>query len=229
VTLEYKQFQGSKVPISSTDSNRFQREAVSAAPVMLTLGLIPQSISAPFAVCVGHAHSNVHPLARFERDRQNSRVYRGSMDLLVRRRMLVAAGRMRERESNASLAPRVGSDARLESWEHSARGQGLSQWSNAGRVRKAASELRSAFPMEYRRAVFGVDDPFTRRKCSVEGGPLRFRKVVPHIGGHTLEATYCRPHVGGQQATTHTWLSPKCACQRAIFELRHSHTYGSCQ
>eukprot|EP00955_Chlamydomonas_euryale_P086571 364226-Chlamydomonas_euryale.AAC.2 len=96
------------------------------------------------------------------------------MDLLVGRRMLVAAGRMRERENNASLAPRVRSDARLVCWEHSERGRGLSQRSNAVWVRKAASEPRSAFPVEYRRAVFGVDDPFTWCKCSVERGPQRW-------------------------------------------------------
>eukprot|EP00955_Chlamydomonas_euryale_P075661 362399-Chlamydomonas_euryale.AAC.6 len=35
-----------------------------------------------------------------------------------------------------------------------------------------ASELRSALPVNYRRADFGVDDPFTQCKCSVEWGPL---------------------------------------------------------
>eukprot|EP00955_Chlamydomonas_euryale_P049729 354335-Chlamydomonas_euryale.AAC.5 len=29
----------------------------------------------------------------------------------------------------------------------------------------------SAYPVEYRRAHFWVDDPFTGRKCSVEWGP----------------------------------------------------------
>eukprot|EP00955_Chlamydomonas_euryale_P064359 358954-Chlamydomonas_euryale.AAC.2 len=38
-------------------------------------------------------------------------------------------------------------------------------------VRKAASEPRSAFPVENRRADFGVEDPFIRRECSMEWGP----------------------------------------------------------
>eukprot|EP00955_Chlamydomonas_euryale_P015801 169060-Chlamydomonas_euryale.AAC.2 len=59
-----------------------------------------------------------------------------------------------------------------KSWEHWGRGRGLSQRSNALRVRNAASEPRSTFPVEYRRADFGVDDPFTRRKCYVELGPM---------------------------------------------------------
>eukprot|EP00955_Chlamydomonas_euryale_P049186 354195-Chlamydomonas_euryale.AAC.9 len=36
----------------------------------------------------------------------------------------------------------------------------------------AASEPCSAFPVEHQRVDFGVDKPFTRRKCSVERGPV---------------------------------------------------------
>eukprot|EP00955_Chlamydomonas_euryale_P049312 354229-Chlamydomonas_euryale.AAC.6 len=118
----------------------------------------PQRPSGPCAQTSFHstargvAGGSYGAVESFERGRQDSRVYRGSMDLLVRRRMLVAAVRVRERESNASLALRVGSDARLESWEHSEKGRGFSQRSNALGVWKAASEPHSTFPVEYRRA-----------------------------------------------------------------------------
>eukprot|EP00955_Chlamydomonas_euryale_P113817 366236-Chlamydomonas_euryale.AAC.6 len=71
-------------------------------------------------------------------------------------------------------------------WEHSERGRGLSQRSNAFRVRKAASKPLSTFPVEYRRADFGVEDPFTQRECSVEWGPLtRYAACVVHTRAPT--------------------------------------------
>eukprot|EP00955_Chlamydomonas_euryale_P026554 280225-Chlamydomonas_euryale.AAC.2 len=67
------------------------------------------------------------------------------MDLLVRLRMLVTAGRMRERENNASLAPRVGSDARLEGWEHSERGLPKAPLPKVERYPGTEGGLRTAF------------------------------------------------------------------------------------
>eukprot|EP00955_Chlamydomonas_euryale_P014662 157583-Chlamydomonas_euryale.AAC.3 len=131
------------------------------------------------------------------------------MDLLIRRRMLVAAGRMRERENNANVALRVGSDARLESWEHSERGQDFSQRSNAVRVRKAVSEPRSAFPVEYRRAFFGVDDPFTRRKCFVEWGPLLPHPDAAATHSHCRHTQTLPPHVALAATRTRTHLRLK--------------------
>eukprot|EP00955_Chlamydomonas_euryale_P056592 356484-Chlamydomonas_euryale.AAC.1 len=91
--------------------------------------------------CTAHgvAEDSSAAVASRNHDREDSRVYGGLLDLLVRLRMLVAAGRTRERESNASLTPCVAPDARLESWEHSESGRGLSQRSNALQVRKATS------------------------------------------------------------------------------------------
>eukprot|EP00955_Chlamydomonas_euryale_P057351 356735-Chlamydomonas_euryale.AAC.2 len=91
------------------------------------------------------------------------------------------------KESNASLAPHVGWTPGWKVGSTRRRGVEASpKVGNAVCVRKAASEPRSAFPVEYRRAHFGVHDPFTRRKCSVEWGPYSLLGRTCSLSGRMI-------------------------------------------
>eukprot|EP00955_Chlamydomonas_euryale_P031515 331027-Chlamydomonas_euryale.AAC.2 len=81
-------------------------------------------------------------------------------------------GMCAETSYNASLAPRLQSDARSGGNEHWEGGRGLFQRLKALPVWTGPSEPRSAFPVGYRRTDFGVDGPFTRRECTVEWGSM---------------------------------------------------------
>eukprot|EP00955_Chlamydomonas_euryale_P035943 350270-Chlamydomonas_euryale.AAC.1 len=136
---------------------------------------------APFAVCVGPAHSNVYleqrGLARtlqadaIPAQRCGGGLVRSGSGFTTRLKeqpfsievqwtpwyggARLSLADVRAKDPATPAWHRVqGRTCGRKSWEHSQR-------ANAVWVRKAASERRSAFPVDYRQMDFCVDDPFT--------------------------------------------------------------------